>query len=45
MDEIIGENQLIEAIGILGTCKVNIIPVQGTVFVIQVTIVISILFY
>ena len=42
MDEIISEYQLI---GILDSCKVGIISVQGTVFVILVTVVISILLY
>ena len=45
VDDVIAECQLIEAIGILATCQVTIIPVQGLMLVTAVTIVISILLY
>lgn len=45
MDDVIAECQLIEAIGILATCQVTIIPVQGVMLLTAVAIVISILIY
>lgn len=39
------EHQLIEAIRILATCQVAIIPVQGIVYVTGVAMVIFILLY
>ena len=45
VDDVIAEHQLIEAIGILATCQVGIIPVQGVTHLTAVAIMISILIY
>jgi len=40
VDDIITECHLIEAIGILATCKVTILPVQGVVIIVAIVIIV-----